>query len=350
MLSFFPPTDENMAAIQLNEPIKVIKELKKKEILKHSGKLICNKSINEYLKGGKGYQDSLRLSLENKINTVIDDRHKVMKFHSKVIIQLDKLVAKGFVTVTFKSKTETSLQNFFMIKKVEWTDKVNSTVESSIDKIQENIIKKVAHEYNSTYFDTRTNLSKILKQIREYALIKLYLNALDERINIKLSEQQKILEQYNSLPETDITVLNKLLDIQKNIAQNEYNIFNDYSKEKFTKENEVLAIELLDLEVSNKNKYGFYLEMATKIRIENEISLLRKLKSELLKSHQWGYDDFVEEFQSQNFQISNQMLSLDDITKLVNHTRNLYGKSTLKTNKEIIEELQNEISWDFNAH
>ena len=349
MLSYFPPTNEAMAAVQLNEPIKVIKRLKKNGTLNHIGKLICNKSIDEYKKGGKGYHDSLRLLLEITINTVIDDRHKANVFHAKAIAQLDKLVAKGFVTVTFKTKEETSLQNFFMIKQVQWTDKAKVAIDNALENIEVNIIKKVAHEYKKTNFDDRVKLSKVFKQIRQHAVIKLYSNAFDKKIDIKLSEQKKILEQYNNLSKAEVTVINQLLDIQENIARNEYNIFNDYAKERFIKENEVLATKLFDLKTSHKNEYDFYQEMVTKIRIENEISLYRKLKSELLKSHKWGYNDFVEDFQPQSFQLNNQLLSLEDITKIVNHTRSLFKKVKLTSAEEIISELRETIAWDFNT-
>lgn len=350
MLSYFPPTDEAMAVIQLNEPIKVIKKLKKNGTLNYIGKLICNKSINEYLKGGKGYKDSLRLSLEKTINTVIDDRYTSMKFQSKAIIQLDKLVAKGFITVTFKSKTETSLQNLFMIKRVEWTDEVHVAMNTLFNTIEKDIIKKVAYDYVYTNFDDRVDINKPLKQLQEYGLVHLFSNILSERIETKLAEQQVIVTQFQTLKKSEQKIIQDINDIQKSIAYNKYQISMSNGVALYTKENEQLALNISHLKKEHQDRYDFYQEIATKLRIDNGIILLTKFKNKLLDKHQWGYSGFVEEFQSQNFQVNNQVLSLDDIAKLVNHTRNLYGKSTLKTNKEIIEELQNEISWDFNAH
>jgi len=272
-----------------------------------------------------------------------------MKFHSKVIIQLDKLVAKDFVTVTFKSKTETSLQNFFMIKKVEWTDKVHVAVNIGLSNV-ENIIKKVAYDYVYTNFDDRVNIAKPLKELREYALVELFSDAITTKIEIKLTEQQAILTQFKTMQKSEQNIIKDINNIQKSIVHNEYQISMSHGIAKYTKENEQLALNISHLKKEHKDRYDFYQEIATKLRIDNEIILLTKFKNKLPDKHKWGYSGFVEEFQSQKFQVNNQVLSLDDITKLVNHTRNLYGKSTLKTNKEIIELLQNEISWDFNAH
>jgi len=349
MLSYFPPTTETMAATQLNEPIKVVKKLKKEGVLKYKGHLICNISLDEYLKGGKGYQDSLRLSIEDRINTVINDRYKAIKSKSKVLIQLDKLISKGFVAVTFKSKAETSLQNLFMIKRVLWTNKVHIAMDNTFNLLEKGIIRKVAYDYVHTIFDTRVDINKPLRQLQEYGLVQLFSNILSEKIKTKIIEQQAILTQFKTMQKSDQNIIKDINDIQMNIAKGEYQILTDYGKDIFTKKNEKLAARLSILKEEHKDRYDFYQEIAIKLRIEHEIILLTKIKNKLKGKHQYGYSGFVEEFKSQNFELNNQLLSLDVITELVNHTRNLYGKSTLRTDIEVIEELQQQISWNFNS-
>lgn len=348
MLSYSPTTNEAQAMEKLNVSVEVIKKLKKQGILKYAGHLICNRSIEEYIKGGKGYHDSLQMSLQKKIDKSVKRQYTEQNLFKNVGVQLAYLLKYNYVKITYVDNKVYSSKNLYMIKNIQWTNKIESSLELQLNLFHQNYIIPVATTKNTDFY--QNNISDFLNLIKKIGAVDKFFKHIDIFIEKRLKELEKANETFAMLDTVEKKVVESIIkNKSKKISNDDLLPYQKYS-DTIKKENKNLDLELSRIEKNNKKKFSAYLVIIRNLEIKYEIGLLQKLKIKLENKIPFGYDNFVDDFQTKKFVMNNQLISLSDITEIVNHTRYLYNKAPLVTGEKIISELQSTIAWNFNSH
>jgi len=347
ILSYSPTTNEAQAMEKLNVSAEVIKKLKKQNILKYAGHLICNRSIEEYIKGGKGYHDSLQIALQMKIDESVKKQYAEQTFFKNVGVQLAFLLKHNYVKISYVDDKVYSPKNLFMIKSIQWTNKIESSLEFKLNAFHQNYITPVATTMNTDNY--QNDISQFLNLIKKIGAVDKFFKHLDIFIEKRLKQLEKVSETFTMLDTVDKKIVESIIENKsKRISNDNMLPYMKYSNA-IKKENKNLDLELSKIEKNNKEKFSDYLVIIRNLEIKYEIGLLNTLKNKLENKKSFGYDNIVDDFQAKRFVMNNQLISLSDITKIVNHTRSLYNKAPLVTGEKIISELQSTIAWNFNS-
>jgi len=350
--SYVPPTTEIQAAKKLGKDVKHIKKLKKLGILDYTGKLICNITLGEYIKGGQGYKDALSINLERKINEVIKNKARDIKWQNKIVEQLYLMYQKGYIDITYKKTLMVKPTNIYSIKKVEWNNKTFDSADKLFSSIKIKLINKIAYDYCIDYFQylILCKMKIYLKNIQQNGVVEIMSDLIDKHLADIIEEEKKTVEFFDNLTLEKQSSILEILEVKTNIANCDLYISKDfmvkiYEKEK--KENEE------KLAVLQKNKhFDDCSDISDRLKIKNEINLWKLFKNKINEKNgygynSYGYSDFVTEFNNRTFSVNNSILSIDELSGILNETRLNFKLKKLDNDEDIIAELKNTINWDY---
>ena len=220
MLSYFPPTTETMAATQLNESIKVVKKLKKEGVLKYKGHLICNISLDEYLKGGKGYHDSLQISLQKKIDESVKRQYAEQNLFKNVGVQLAYLLKHNYVKITFVDNKIYSSKNLYMIKNIQWTAKIKTALILQLELLYQNYITPIATQENDDSY-RNNNISDFLNLMKKIGAIDMFFKCIDLYINKLLVKLKEANVNFEALDKVEKNVVENIIENKTKKIDNE---------------------------------------------------------------------------------------------------------------------------------
>lgn len=351
VLSYFPPTTEEQAAKKLGKDIKYVKKLKKDGVLDWSGKLVCNISLDEFIKGGSGYHNALSLNLQKKIDLKIKEYIKNPKPTSEEIIskQLINLHSKGYLEIVYKGNKMNKPTNIFAIKEVKWTEKVFINTKSAFEKIDDVLISKLAYEHGARYCDVsqryRELQSAFISSIKQFGFVSIFKDLIQNHLEKLQEKQKKIqleLEQVKKDDHEKILSIKKLKsDLSCALFSIEQNILPEMAEKR------KLECEAKLETLKNNNPEFAQLEFfANKLNIDNEISLWNRFINKLDSHNAHGFNDVPNEFSNRLDFANNGILSKEEILEVVNHTRYLYKKDGITDFNLAKKELSNCISWN----
>lgn len=349
MLSYYPPTTEEQAAIKLGQDIKYVKKLKKNGVLDYKGKLICNLSLDEFINGGYGYNNALSLNLQKKIDKKLQEYIKNPKPISEEIIskQLINLHSKGYLEIVYKGKRMNKPTNIFAIKQVKWTEKVHTYIKSAFEEIDDVLISKIAYEHYMGNFNERykETLNKAISNIKRFGFVSKFKDLIQshlEKLQEKQNEIQLEFEQRNKQDQQDILSIKKL---KSDLSFALFSIEQDILP-KMAEKTKLECESKLELLKNNNSKFSELEIFAKKLNIDNEISLWKKFNNKLDGHNAHGFNDVVNDFNNRLDFANNGVLTKDEILEVVNHTRHLYRKDSFKDFNLAKKELSNCISWN----
>lgn len=347
-LSYFPPTTESDAAILLNKTVKDVKKLKSKSILGYKGKLICNLSLGEYLKGGCGYDDSLSINLQTQIDENIEKQYKAYVFRKKISQQLIDLYDGEYIKVFYKNTEMMKPTNIFAIKKVEWTDKVKTATNFVFEKLKSEIIYELSYNHHKSFVDDRyaKPYKKFVSEIRKFGFVAIFTNLIEQHLEF-LNEHKLIVD--NALKEYDDETQKLIKAIQKLYADLDYAEFNlsmnilipFYAKTKAECETKIA-------ELSKDERFDEYHKLASDLDINNEIDLWIRFRNKLNEKNHHHYNDFVTEFNDRDDVVNNNLISKTELLEIVNYTKQLYKLKTIDSVETAIDEMKNKLDWNYN--
>ena len=405
MSSYSPTTNEAQAMEKLNVSAEVLKKLKKQGILKYAGHLICNRSIAEYIKGGKGYQQALNTAIVSAINVELMSRFELIKKREKAELQLKELHELGFIDLLYPEKCDKQRHKLFFEREI---DKIREATISPIceDYIQEqileanSIIDSYVFEGTIDYGNGHEKIKEILKSIKSLGLAAPTQKEIDSKIVAVKKEIQALgLSEYHEKIVYDETAhqfrkyaykTSKEVELAKKIVTLESSIFY-YNRllyaltKTFDIEAEIqkyafsskrhnlkeLKIEIEQIRLGEVDKYEKFREAESqkikqieldnpdileriylekkKLKYKDKIKELRSTSESIQNKKNTGYSDFFKEHQNHTT-ARNTILSTEQVYKVVNQVRLSFNKQPFKHKQEALAELQNQISWDFNAH
>jgi len=345
--SFYPPTTESDVANFLNISIKDVKKLKSKSILDYKGKLICNLSLDEYRKGGCGYDDSLSINLQTKIDENIEKQYKASIFRKKISQQLIELYDKEYIKVFYKNTTMMKPTNIFAIKKVEWSDKVKTTTNSVFEKLKSEIVYELAYTHHSSTVDDRYSKSykNYISEIRKFGFVSIFTNLIENHLKF-LNKHKDIIdtaiEEYSDEKQKLIKLIQKLYS---DLDRAELNLSMDI----LTKMNSKIKIDSENKidELSKDKNFDEYHKLATDLDINNEIDLWIRVRNKLNKKNHHNYNDFVTEFNDRDDVVNNSLISKTELLEIVNYTKQLYKLKPIDSVDTVIDEMKSQLDWNY---
>lgn len=349
ILSYFPPTTKEEASEKLDVALKYVESLINDGVLKSNGSLVDNLSIENFIKGGKGYLNHLSMELNKLLDNYLEYRLKMNKEKSKVMSFLFKLSSDGFINVNFKSEETTSLTHLSMIEKVEWNENGKQFVTELLNEIIEKDLSIFAYEYGINYIElsTETDLKIHIKNIKERGFSGLFTEVLNERIELKKIQLQEYLSDFENLPISQKDMVLEVKSIKREIIRKGFLIYDESSKEKYSKEIEILESELKEIQIKSTCNFEFYENWIYKLNLKNEIELLEGLKPRIWNNNRNHFHDFVNHFNSMDFRFDNHILSMKLIRDSVNNTRYLYKLDEFHSDSKILKELNEKLGWDY---
>lgn len=347
-LSFYPPTTEEEAAKKLGKNIKYVKKLKSKGILDYKGKLICNISLDEYISKGCGYDDSLSANLQELIDKNIEEHYKSYLFRKKISQQLITLYDKKYIKPFYKNTEMMKPTNIFAIKKVEWTDKVNTATQFVFEKLKSEIIYELAYNHHTSYVDERYTKSykKFVSEIRKFGFVSIFTNLIENHLEFLYKYKVNIDNSVNEYSRNEQELIRSIQKLYADLDYSKFNLLENnqipyYSKIK-------LKCETKISELSKNKKFDKYHKLATDLNINNEIDLFKELKNKLNKKNHHNYNDFVTEFNDRDNIVNNNLISKTELLETVNKTKNMYKLKNINDVEIAINEMKSKLDWNYN--
>lgn len=348
ILPYFPPTTKEEASKKLDVSLKYVENLIKDGVLKSNGILVNNFSIENFIKGGKGYVNQLSMELNHLLDNHLEYRLKMSKEKSKVMNFLNRLSNDGFIDVSFKSEETTSLANLSMIEKVKWNKKAKFFMNKLLDEIIEKDLSLFAYEYGINYVevDTKSDLEIHIKNIKENGFSGLFTEVLNERIEQEKVQLKEYLSDFEKLSKSQKDMVLEIKSIKREIVSSHFKIYDENTKEKYSKKIEHLENGLEQIKNKSVCDFEFYERWIYKLNLENEIQLLEGLKPRIWNNNRNHFHDFVNHFNSMDFRFDNHILSMELIRGRVNHIRELYKLDKFDNDSEILNELKEKLAWE----
>jgi hypothetical protein len=375
MLSYVPPTNEEKAMVKLNISIKELKRLKDNGLLKHKGSLICNRSIDEYLKGGSGYKEALSTAITSAINAELINRFELIQKREAAEHQLKELYALGFIDLLFPDKNSKKRHKLFFERKI---DKIQEaklsplTTEYIQEQIKEanSIIDEYVIDGNIDYGEANNKIQVILKEIKKLGLVAPAQKEIKRKVELVKKEikalglsenHEKIVYDETAYQFRKYAYRNcKEVELAKEMRKLEESIFY-YNRQlfSFTKDSLEKKVQfesfrekefqkIKQIEVDNADIVErIYLEKK-KLKYEEKISELNRQSESLQDTRNKGYSDFFKEYKNDTT-AKNTIISMQQVHNVVNQVRTAFNKKAFETEVETINELQNQISWNFNT-
>lgn len=349
VLPFYPPTTEKDAAKKLDIEVKEVKKLKKNGILDYSGKLICNLSLDEYIRGGCDYDDTLSINLQKKIDEMIIDHHKDMKLRKRVSSQLLNLYNDGFLQITYKSSPMIKPSNLYTVKQVAWTDKAQEEVMELLKQI--NFLFE-SHCMSIMSMDSKykTKYKVHVAQIKKYGFVTLAIPLIEKKIKQLEGHKEQFQSELKKLSSDEQQIIISLNKLREKLEVNKYHVAHQ-DKDNFMYKSSLKNIpeeEQKLLLLQDDGNFEFYDDMATKSRTSDIITMWSRVQNKLTGNNIYGYSDFVTEFNNRKDSIENHLLSKSDVLAVINKTNTMHGKSKVDDVETAIDEMNSKLKWNYN--